>query len=57
MKTVIINISDIHYGSQKSENEGLVLSSFIKDVEEQIRLIPYEDIFVCNVNLLSLFGF
>ncbi len=46
MKTIILNISDIHYGSQKSENEGLVLSSFLKDVEEQIQLIPHEDIFV-----------
>lgn len=46
MKTVILNISDIHYGSNTPENEGLVLSSFIKDVEEQTSKMNYEEIFV-----------
>ena len=46
MKTVILNISDIHYGSEASENEGLVLSAFIKDVEEQTAKMVYDDIFV-----------
>ena len=46
MKTIILNISDIHYGSEASENEGLVLSAFIKDVEEQTAKMVYDDIFV-----------
>lgn len=46
MKTVLINISDIHYGSKTAENEGLVLSAFIKDVEDQVTKMTYDDVFV-----------
>ena len=46
MKTILINLSDIHYGSNEPENEGLVLSAFIKDVEEQVTKMTYDDIFV-----------
>ncbi len=46
MKTLLLNISDIHYGSQKPENEGVVLSAFITDVKEQICKFQYDDVFV-----------
>ena len=38
MRVLLLNISDIHVGTiDKQENEGLVLSKFIIDVEEQIK--------------------
>ncbi len=46
MKTILLNISDIHYGSEPSENEGLVISAFLKDVEEQVKKLEYDDIYV-----------
>ena len=46
MKTILLNISDIHIGSDTPENEGLVLNSFLKDVEEQIRKLRYDKIYV-----------
>ena len=46
MKTILLNISDIHLGSDTPENEGLVLNSFLKDVEEQIRKLWYDEIYV-----------
>ena len=47
MKVLLLNISDIHVMSQdKPENEGLVLSMFIVDVEEQIKRFVYDDVFV-----------
>lgn len=46
MKTVLINISDIHYGSNKAEDEGLVLKAFIQDVKEQVAKMTYDDIYV-----------
>lgn len=46
MKTILLNISDIHIGSDTPENEGLVLNSFLKDVEEQIRKLRYDEIYV-----------
>lgn len=46
MKTVLLNISDIHIGSDTPENEGLVLNSFLKDVEEQVSKFRYDDIYV-----------
>lgn len=47
MKTLLLNISDIHVASQeKPENEGLVLGKFIKDVEEQVKKFNYNDVFV-----------
>jgi hypothetical protein len=36
MRVLLLNISDIHVGTiDKQENEGLVLSKFIIDVEER----------------------
>lgn len=35
MKTILLNISDIHIGSETPENEVLVLNSFLKDVEDK----------------------
>jgi predicted MPP superfamily phosphohydrolase len=47
MKTLLLNISDIHVGSEdKPENEGLVLSKFLSDVEEQIQKFEYDECFV-----------
>jgi len=47
MKVLLLNISDIHVLSQdKPENEGLVLSKFIVDVEEQAKKFFYEDVYV-----------
>lgn len=46
MKTILLNISDIHIGSGTPENEGLVLNSFLSDVEEQIHKLQYDDIYV-----------
>ena len=46
MKTILLNISDIHIGSETPENEGLVINSFLKDVEEQIRKLRYDKIYV-----------
>ena len=47
MRLLLLNISDIHVGTiDKQENEGLVLSKFIVDVEEQIRKLHYDDIYV-----------
>lgn len=46
MKTILLNISDIHYGSNTPENEGLVISAFVKDVEEQVHKLDYDDIYV-----------
>ena len=46
MKTILLNISDIHIGSDTPENEGLVLNSFLKDVEEQFRKLRYDEIYV-----------
>ncbi len=46
MKTILLNISDIHYGSKPAENEALVLNSFLKDVEEQVSKLDYDEIFV-----------
>lgn len=46
MKTIILNISDIHYCNNKAEDEGLVLSAFIKDVKEQISKMEYDDVYV-----------
>lgn len=46
MKTILLNISDIHYGSNTPENEGLVISAFVKDVEEQVHKLEYNDIYV-----------
>lgn len=47
MKTLLLNISDIHVLSQdKPENEGLVLSKFIVDVEEQNKKFVYDDVYV-----------
>ena len=47
MKLLLLNISDIHIGSQmKPENEGLVLRRFIEDVEEQVKRLTYDDVFV-----------
>lgn len=46
MKTILLNISDIHIGSETPENEVLVLNSFLKDVEEQIRKLRYDKIYV-----------
>ena len=47
MKTLLLNISDIHIGSvEKPENEGLVIRKFIEDVEEQIKKFTYDDVYV-----------
>lgn len=47
MRVLLLNISDIHVQSQdKPENEGLVLSQFIVDVEKQIKKFIYDDVFV-----------
>ena len=46
MKTILLNISDIHYGSNTPENEGLVIAAFVKDVEEQIQKLDYDDMYV-----------
>ncbi len=47
MKLLLLNISDIHVGTvDKQENEGLVLSKFIIDVEEQVKKLHYDDIYV-----------
>lgn len=47
MKTLLLNISDIHVLSQdKPENEGLVLGKFIEDVEEQKKKFEYDDVYV-----------
>ncbi len=46
MKTILLNISDLHLGSETPENEGVVISAFIKDVEEQIQKLTYDDIYV-----------
>lgn len=47
MKTLLLNISDIHVGSvENPENEGLVLRMFINDVEEQINRFTYDDVYV-----------
>lgn len=47
MKLLLLNISDIHVGSQeKPENEGLVLNRFIEDVEDQVKKFTYDDVFV-----------
>ena len=46
MKTLLLNISDIHAGSDKAENEGLVLSKFIIDVKEQVSKMCYDELYV-----------
>lgn len=46
MKNLIIFISDIHLTDGKSENEGLVLNAFIKDVQKQLDTIPHDEVFV-----------
>lgn len=46
MTTVLLNISDIHVGSNHAENEGAVLNAFIKDVEEQVSHMEFDNIFV-----------
>ena len=47
MRVLLLNISDIHILSyDKPENEGLVLSKFIVDVEEQVKKFYYDDVFV-----------
>ena len=47
MKTLLLNISDIHVLSQdEPENEGLVLGKFIVDVEEQKKKFEYDDVYV-----------
>lgn len=46
MKTLILNISDIHVSSLKPENEGLVLKAFIKDVREQTQKYEFNNSFV-----------
>ena len=46
MKTILLNISDLHTGSETPENEGLVISSFLADVKEQIEKMHYDEIYV-----------
>lgn len=46
MKTLILNISDIHVSSLKPENEGLVLKAFIDDVREQTQKYVFDNAFV-----------
>jgi len=47
MRVLLLNISDVHVGSvDKPENEGLVLSRFIIDVEEQVKKFQYDDVYV-----------
>lgn len=46
MKTILLNISDIHYGSSTPENEKLVLDAFLKDVQEQVSKLDYDEVFV-----------
>lgn len=46
MRTILLNISDIHYGSDTPENEGLVISAFLKDVKEQTSKLEYDEIYV-----------
>lgn len=46
MKTLILNISDIHYGNNNAEDEGLVLLAFFADVREQIKRFEHDDVYV-----------
>lgn len=46
MKIGIVNISDIHFGLGAPENEGVVLSAFVNDIQEQMDKNKYDDLFV-----------
>lgn len=47
MKTILLNISDIHISSEnRPANEGVVLNSFIEDVRTQIQRIEHDECYV-----------
>ena len=46
MNTLIVYISDIHFTGIQPENEGVVISAFLKDVKKQLDEIPHKEVFV-----------
>lgn len=44
MKSLFIFFSDIHYKDSAPENEGAILKAFVKDVDEQVKQIPHDEV-------------
>ena len=44
MKSLFVFFSDIHYTGEKPEQEGVILNAFVKDVQEQLKILPHDEV-------------